>query len=239
MFLAFGINGFSQSDSIVKPTLKLGHRFYLKTEVLNSLARMAFAPNTFDYDVQGTVMITNKFHWVNTYGKATFNLSDSVESIERAGVYMIQKRTGKAEHRSSSMLRCYPFENWKSAVDYLFIEGGVHFQHYTGATAGMVRDSMYVIESQFEQQLEFFRFGPQINVGISMRFADWDIYDDKKRKRRISFSPEALIGVVYNHLYLIKDDFTQLVGLTDVSNAPYSEKKLRLTLRAKIGIGLF
>lgn len=235
---------FSQSDSIPEPKLKLGHTFYLKIEALNSLARMAFAPNTFDVDLQGTIKLSNSFHWVNTYGKTTFDLTDSVPSIDREGVVMVQHRTGTALHRSSSMLRYYPFVEWENAMDYLFVEGGFHFQHYKGLTEGNVHDSLFVMESQFEQHLDFYRYGPQLNIGISARFADLgsngkSIYDLKKPSTRISFSPEILIGLVYTNLHMINEEYVQLLGESVFDSAGYSESKLSFTIRAKIGIGLF
>lgn len=222
--------------------IKLGHRFYLKTEVLNSLLRMAFAPKTYDWDVQGTVMISNKVHWVSTYGKSTYNILDSVPSTERKGFVMIQHRKGEANNRFSSMIRYYPFQGFKTEVDYLFIEAGFHFQHYNGSTDLLIHDSLFISESQLIHELDFYRLGPQVNFGISQRFFNWDVYtsgNSSRKLKRISFSPEAFIGVYYNGLKIFKDEYTQVLGITEYDNSPYSESKIRLILRAKIGIGLF
>lgn len=227
----------SSTDTLKQPPKeKVGHRFYIKTEILNTLLRAVFARPTYDIDIQGTVRLNDHLHLVNTYGKATFDLSETVESAVRPGVYQFVERKGAASHRSGVMLRYYPFNDIGNAADYLFIEGGLHFQRYRGTTNANVYDSVnMVLESQYVHSLDIYRYGPQVNIGLSQYFLRKEEGAATGVKPKIIFSPEVFIGVMYNQLYLRKDEFTNIVGVTP--NERYSESKVRLTFRAKLGIG--
>jgi hypothetical protein len=228
---------FAGQDSLIRtPKTKIGHRFYIKAELLNTAIRFAFVPKTYDVDLQATVRLTDRLHLVNTYGKTTFYINESTPSITRPHVYQFAELIGTAYHRSSCMLRYYPFNDMENLADYLFVEGGMSFQYYRGITNSGVYDStIMTYESQYRHQIDMYRFGPQVNFGLSYYFQRPE--NEFAKKQRIIFSPEFFVGVLYNHLYILKDEVTDIVGYTDAES--YSEPKFRLTLRAKIGIGIF
>ena len=227
----------SKVDSIKKGDKeKIGYSFYLKTELLNTLIRAMFVKQTYDVDLQASFRLNNKLHLVSTYGKTTFSMFDDIESNERPNVFQHTERTGTAFHRSSLMLRYYPFQEFYNWADFLFVEGGFHFHHYVGKTIGSVFDSTnMVIENKFLHNIEMYRYGPQLNIGMSLYFENLDELDTDYKKPKVIFSPEFYIGVSYSHLDIIKDDFTNTIGF--MPNEPYSEDKFRFTFRLKIGIG--
>ncbi len=242
--LLIPIIGFSQTNSnILKSDTigkvkkeKIGYDFYLKTEFLNTLVRAVFVRPTYDVDIQAGFRLTNKLHLVGTYGKTTFDLTEEMESSLRPNVFMHIERTGTSFHRSSLMLRFYPFHDYHNGVDFLFVESGVHFQNYRGMTAGSVFDSTNLVyENKYEHQIEMYRFGPQLNIGMSLFFDEKADFEGYFKRRNLIFSPEFFIGIQYYALRINKDEFTNIIGT--MPNEPYSEAKFHFTIRAKIGIG--
>ena len=219
---------------LLKPK-KMGKTFYLKTEWLNTGLRYFFAKPTYDIDIQGTLRLTNHLHLVATYGETTFDLSTKVASIERQNVFQEVQRTGKAQHRSSLMFRYYPFEELEQLHHYLFFELGGHFAQYTGTTDYKIYDENAAIyETDYLHHLEMYRYGGQLNVGLSLFHVEkprWDYLNNST----LIFSPEIFAGVSYTELQLLQDEYTTVIGTAPTET--YSEQKFRLHLRAKLGIG--
>lgn len=215
---------------------KVGHQFYIKAELLNSVVKM-FIPNTYHFDVQLTTRITNKIHWVNTYGQTTFFTLDSAESLTLPGVYQSFEIQGLAKHRSSSMIRYYPFYNYGSGIDYLFVEAGAHFQRYTGSSISKIYDNnTNTLEEHTIQNLEMLRSGPQLNIGMSYFFDESNIYNPRGKKK-IIFSPEFMLGVNYTNTKILSNDVNHLVGNSD-NFEDFSDKKFHFLIRVKLGFGI-
>jgi hypothetical protein len=223
LLLAFNI-----TISVKAQTPKnIGHRFYVKMEVLNSL-KTVIESKSYDIDVQLTYRINNDIHLVGTYGKTTFYLNEDIESILSPNRFKNIERIGTAFNRSSIMVRYYPFYDYGKILDFAFIEGGFYFMDYVGVTNNLIyQDNIDNVVEQNRRDLEFYRYGPQLNIGLSKRY--------EKNKKTV-FSPEFFIGISYNHLDITKDETTFLVGASTPIES-YSEFKIGFNLRAKIGIG--
>lgn len=207
---------------------KIGSRFYIKTEVLNSL-KTIIEPKSYDLDLQISYRISNPLHLVGTYGKTTFYLADSIPSVLAQNRLRAVELIGTANHRSSLMLRYYPLYGFEEILDFIFIEGGFYFMDYVGVTNDQIlEDNIDNVVEEFKHELEYFRYGPQLNIGLSRRYGNGE---------KIIFSPEFFIGVAYNQLDLRKDEITYTIG-TPKPFDEYTEQKFRFNLRAKIGIGL-
>lgn len=214
---------------------KIGNRFYLKTEILNTALRAVFVKHTYDVDIQASFRLTNHLHIVNTYGKTTFYLENQQQSSESPNLFLANQRIGTSLHRSSSMLRYYPFNDMRIWCDYIFIEGGFHFQKYKGVTNSEIFDTTTATTlNYFSHYIDMYRYGPQINIGLSQYFQQE--YDNELSRSKIFFSPEFFIGISYNQIQILRDELVNHIG-TMVSTESYTEPKIRFNFRMKLGIG--
>jgi len=231
IFLAILFPGVVFCQDQDQDSVKLGHRFYIKTEILNSL-KTVFEPKSYDLDVQLSVRLSNPIHLVATYGKTTFYLNRTAESIYTPDRFQNSELIGEANNRSSLMIRYYPFNYWGDFMDLLFVEAGAFYMDYTGSTLSTIYEGEESnITNQNLRSLQFERMGPQLNFGISRRFSGYT-------KQKFSFTPEIFMGIYYNNINIHRDEVEFIVGPPE-EVLPYSEKKVRFSLRAKIGIGIF
>lgn len=207
-----------------------GHRFYIKTEAWNSL-KIVFEPKSYDLDLQVAFRLSHSSHIVATYGKTTYYLIGTAESTYTPGKFQTMERIGTSNHRSSLMYRWFPNSKNNDFTDFIFVEGGIFFHDYSGITNLTTYENVETnITGSSRRDLRFLRVGPQLNIGLARR------YGKKKNEGQFSFSPEFYIGVYYNHVHIIEDDVTILIGPPEPMEG-YHESKIRFALRAKIGFG--
>lgn len=207
-----------------------GHRFYIKAEAWNAL-KTVFEPRSYDLDVQFTFRLSHTSQIVATYGKTTYFLTDKAESTYTPGKFQVMELIGTSNHRSSLMYRWFPNSRNNDITDFIFIEGGFFFHDYSGITNLTTYENVETnIIGINKRDLRFLRIGPQVNIGIARR------YGKNKNEGKLSFSPEFYLGVYYNHVHVIQDDVTFLIGPPEPFQ-DYHESKIRVALRAKIGFG--
>ncbi len=134
------------------------------------------------------------------------------------------------------MLRYYPFNDLHSWGDYIFIEGGVHFQKYKGKTNGEIYDTTSASTiNLYTHFIDMYRYGPQINIGMSQYFQP--SLGDEVEKPKLIFSPEFFIGISYSQIYTLRDETINYIGT--IAHENYVEPKFSLNFRVKLGIGFF
>ncbi|MFT5779898.1 MAG: hypothetical protein ACI837_002857 [Crocinitomicaceae bacterium] len=225
-------NNTQDKVEIEPETVKIGHLFYLKTEALNSL-KFFLEPKSYDLDLQLTYRLSNSLHLVGTYGKTTYYTFGTSESTVTSGKFQQAELIGTSKNRSSLMARWYPFSGGNDLLDYAFVEAGMFFQEYTGSTVLTIYENEETnVTNQNLRELNFYRLGPQINIGLSRR------HTRDVRIRKMSFSPEFFLGFYYNHVKIVQDEVSFLIGAPEPYEN-YSEPRFRVALRAKIGFGFF
>jgi len=212
---------------------KLGNLLFVKVEVWNTL-KTVFEPKSYDLELHLSLQLNKSSHIVGTYGKTTYYIKDKIESSTTPGRFQISERIGTSHHRSSLMYRWFPYSVGNNDInDFLFIEAGLFFHQYIGLTNHTIYENNESnITSINRRDLMFYRYGPQINIGLSRR------YGKHSKLKKHAFSPEFFIGVYYNQIKIITDHLTVVSGATQPLQA-YTEPKLAIALRAKIGFGFF
>ena len=215
---------------------KIGKTFYLKTEWLNTGWRNLFLKPTYDIDIKATLRLTNYLHLVMTYGEATLLEATNVFSTDRPDIFQEEEQRGIAQHRSSFMVRYYPFSELSALQHYVFFEIGGHFSQVTSTTDYKEdNENTLMYELDYSHEVALYRYRGQLNVGLSLFHYDkpgWDYLNNSSTL----FSPEIFIGISYNEFQLLRDEYTSTIGVAP--EEVYTEQKIRFTLRPKVGIGL-
>jgi hypothetical protein len=236
ILLGISFSAFSQPLDSIPEKEKHSYDIYIKTEILNSLGHLLFIRPTYDLDLQLGIRIKDNIHFVATYGQSDYYFKETVPSPGRFKVSQFNENKGVAFNRTSLMLRYFPFDETKSWRDYMFVEGGIFFTHSKGIANSNVYDSIKSdYEYKYHQEIDFYRYGPEINLGFSYRYNNNRDYDINFKRPRIIFSPEIFIGIGYNNISIINYKTEFETGSTPIE--PYTETKIKFMMRAKIGLG--
>lgn len=234
IFILFSTLANAQSDS----TGMKGHHLYFKSGLPETALRL-LVNQSIHLDGQVHYRLKDAWYLTSYYGYTTFSQVATGNTTDQATVAQDIDRQGKAYNKTYLGVRFHPYfdHNW-TALNYFFLEGGVHYQNYKeNASITEYYSVSKEIVNQYEYTLDLQRYGPYINIGFSRFFADYleKLYDRKGPK--VSFSPELSLGFNYN-FYSINQE---AVAIYEGSGTykPYASRPFRLILNASVGIGLF
>lgn len=231
----FANTGFLKNYSTSKITADTSEykRFYLKTETLLSILIPVFSRNAYYTDLQFGYAFTPSFHINAEISRAkTYRFQESVAQND-SNVLGERELKGLAPLGYDISLRLYPFNDRYSALDYFFVGLGAFYHPYSGSTYEHAYNTMTSqYEYQYLHEIEINRYGPKLEVGLSLRDFPVEYY---RTDSKLFFSPEILVGVRNVHLNVLKDDVNQMHGANNFE--PYDEPPFRFYFRGRVGIG--
>jgi hypothetical protein len=214
------------------------NRYYIKTELLASAARLFDLPAN-HFDVQLGYRINQPLMVVGVYGRTKYFQHEEIPSVLRQKVTRITTLEGLALHRSNIGLRYFPFVHRSSEFRMLFIEPAYHYMHYFGSTEDKITDdSLKVMELDYSQKIVLQRSGAQISLGIAkIDISNEELVDDNK-KHHIVFSPEAYITLRSWNTKVLDENLMIRANTKNIPVTNYTENnQMQFEFRIKLGIG--